>query len=57
MHHKDRKRKTPVRPRADFFKPSKLMKTDAKQSSPGTVIDIINLSGEDEEINDGSYLE
>ena len=33
------------------------MKTDAKQSSPGTVIDIINLSGEDEEINDDSYLE
>ena len=33
------------------------MKTDAKQSSPGTGIDIINLSGEDEEINDDSYLE
>ena len=33
------------------------MKTDAKQSSLCTVIDIINLSGEDEEINDDSYLE
>ena len=33
------------------------MKTDAKQSSPGTVIDSINLSGEDEEINDDIYLE
>ena len=49
--------KTPVRPRADFFKPSKSMKRDAKQSSPGTVIDITNLSSEDEEINDDSYLE
>ena len=47
----------PVRPWADSFKPSKSMKTDAKQSSSGTVIDSINLSGEDEEINDDSYLE
>ena len=61
MHHKDRrqyrKRETPVRPRADFFKSSKSMKKYPKQSSLGTVIDIINLSGEDEEINDDSYLE
>ena len=53
----NRKRKTPVRPRANFFKLSKLMKTDANQSSPTTVIDIINLSGEGEEINDDSCLE
>ena len=53
----NRRRKTPVRPRADFFKLSKLMKTDAKQSSPSTVIDILNLSGEGEEINDDSCLE
>ena len=33
------------------------MKIDAKQSLPGTVIDIIILSGEDQEINDDSYLE
>ena len=33
------------------------MKTDAKQSSPSTVTDIINLSGEDEKTNDDSYLE
>ena len=33
------------------------MKRDAKQSSLGTVRDIINLCGEDEEINDDSYLE
>ena len=37
----------PIRPRADFFKPLKSMKTDAKQSSPDTIIDIINLSGKD----------
>ena len=53
----NRKRNTPVRPRADFFKPSKSMITDAKQSSPSIVIEIINLSCEDEEINDDSYLE
>ena len=47
----------PVRPRADFFKSSKSMKIDAKQSSPGTVIDVINLPGEDEEINSDRYLE
>ena len=51
------KRKAPVRPRADFLKPSKSMKRDAIQISLGSVIDIINLSGEDEEINDDSYLE
>ena len=33
------------------------MKPDAKQSSPGTAIEIINLSGKDKEINDDSYLE
>ena len=33
------------------------MITDAKQSSPSIVIEIINLSCEDEEINDDSYLE
>ena len=33
------------------------MKTDAKHSWPGIIIDIINLSGEDEETNDDSYLE
>ena len=33
------------------------MKTDAKQNSPGTVRDIINLPGQDKEINDDSYLE
>ena len=53
----NRKRKTSVRTQADFFKPSKSMTADAKQSSPGTVMDIINLYGEDEEINDDSYLE
>ena len=33
------------------------MKTDAKQRSPGTAIEIINLSGDEEETNDDRYLE
>ena len=53
----NRKRKMPIRPGADFFKPSKSMKTDAKKNLPGTVRDIINLPGQDKEINDDSYLE